>query len=70
MHSVSSPKFGRIGPWDQVNRAHLRVYLNPSATCFTFQTFDADSKANQKIMKVTKIFRGKGQSDPQDNGVM
>ena len=67
---VSSPKFGGIGPWDQANRAHFRVYFNPSATCFTFPTYDADNKANQKIMKLTKIFRGKGQSDPLENGVM
>ena len=26
-------------------------------------------EANQKIMKLTKRFRGKGQSDPQENGV-
>ena len=26
-------------------------------------------EANQKIMKLAKSFRGKGQSDPQENGV-
>ena len=70
IHSVSSPKFGGIGPWGQVNRAYFRVYFNPSATCFKFPTYDADNKANQKIIKLTVIFKGKGQSDPQENGVM
>ena len=54
IHSVRSPKFGGIGPWDQANRAHFRVYFNPSATFFTFPTYDADNKANQKVMKLTK----------------
>ena len=40
------------------------------STSFTFSTYDADNKANQKIMKPTNIFKGKGQSDPQENGVM
>ena len=35
-----------------------------------FPTYDADNKADQKITKLTKIFRGKGQSDPQENGAM
>ena len=50
IHSVSSPKFGGIEPWGQANRANFRVYFNQSATCFTFPTYDADNKANQKIM--------------------
>ena len=55
---------------DQVNMAYFRVYFNPPATCFAFPTYDTDNKANQKIMKLNKIFSGKGQSDPQENGVM
>ena len=70
IRSVSFPKFSGIGSWDKANRAHFRVYFNPSAKCFTFPTYDVDNKANQKTMKLTKIFRGKGQSDPQENGVI
>ena len=54
IHSVRSPKFSGIGLWDQANRTHFRVYFNPSATFFTFPTYDADNKANQKVMKLTK----------------
>ena len=52
-----------LGPY-LPNRAHFRVYFNPSATCFTFLTYDTNNKANQNIMKLTQIFRGRGQSDP------
>ena len=45
------------------------LYFNLSATCFTFPTYDADNKANHKIMKLTKSFRAKEQSDPEENGV-
>ena len=34
------------------------------ALCRQHTTYDVDNKANQKIMKLAKIFRGKEQSDP------
>ena len=67
IHWVNCPKFGGTGPWDQENRAHFRAYFNPSATCFIFPTYDVDNKTIQTIMKLTKIFRGKVQSDSQEN---
>ena len=70
IHSVSSPKFGGSGPLDQVNKTYFRVCFNLLATCFIFLTYDGDNKANQKILKLIKSFRGKGKSDLQENGVM
>ena len=67
IHSVRSPKFGVIGLWDQANRAHIRVYFNPSATFFTFPTYDADNKANQKVMKLTKGERAIRPPGKRDN---
>ena len=40
------------------------------ATCFTFSTYDVNNKANQKIMKLIKISKGKRHSHPQENGLM
>ena len=69
IHSVSSSKFGGIRPCEQPNRVHFRVYFNPSATCFTFRTYNADNKANLKIMKLNKIFlRWKGSQTPSKIG--
>ena len=37
---------------------------------FIFPPYDNDSKANQKMIKLTKILRRKVQSGPQENRVM
>ena len=37
----------KLGPYDQANSAHFRVYFNTWATCFTFPIYDANKKANQ-----------------------
>ena len=49
---------------------YILVYTCPSATCFTSPTYDSDNKVNQKIMKLTKIFKEKGQSDASEKRVM
>ena len=67
IHLVSCPESGGIGSWDQGNRAYFRKYFNPSTT---FQTYDAGNKAYQKVMKLIKMFMGKGQSGPPEKGVM
>ena len=47
IHFVSSPKFGSIGPWGQVNRAHSKYISNHHlhALCFIFPTYDANNKS-------------------------
>ena len=54
--SISAPKFGEIGSWDQANRTHFRVYFNPPAICFIFLAYGVDNKVDQKIVKLTKFY--------------
>ena len=70
IHLVRSPKSGGIGPWEKASMAHFSEYFNPSTTCFTLPSYDADHKAKQKVMKLTKMFRGKWQSGPHEKEVV
>ena len=55
IQSVSSRLLGGIGPWNQVNEAHFRIYFNPSTTWLVFSTCDTGNKVNQKMMIPIKI---------------
>ena len=64
IHSVSSPKSGGFGTWDQANRAHFRVYFYLSATYFIFPTYDATTELIKKFKNLPKFLGGKGIQTP------
>ena len=59
-----------LGPWTRQIEPISGYISTHQLHAPHFHSYDADNKVNEKIMKLNKIFREKGQSDPQGNGVM